>query len=494
MPRRTTSLQFAAVGALGFLIYLPSLAGGFLWDDASLFAGGWLAKPDALATIWLRPAEIRTEEHYWPVVYSLFYLQHLLWGAEAAGYRLVNMMLHAGNGMLLLALLRQLRVPWAFPAAALFAVHPVHVESVAWIIELKDLLSGFFMLATALSFGVAMREERTNRARAVWLVMAMAMFVLALGSKSVAVVTPMALAILCWWQGTLTRHAALALVPFFAIAALYTVVDLRFMVGVGNPSVDMGLLQRIEVAGRAFWFYAAQSLWPAKLTPLYPKWVPASSTAGALAPMALAAAVMVALAGLARRIGRGPITLMLLFAVTLLPTLGLVPFTFQQYAFVADRYLYLAVACPAVAVAVGAARIHDLVSASALRLVPAATIATLTMILAALTLKHIPVYQDNESWARTVLARNPEAVVAHQILGVSLLARGDWAGALPHLREVARCWPDNASAHYNLAVAHAKAGQRDEALACLDRALAADPSHRNSLALRDRLTTATTPP
>ena len=485
-------LSYLVIGALGFLLYLPSLSGGFVWDDASLFAGGWLARPDALSVIWLRPGDIQTEEHYWPVLYTLFYLQHWLWGSEATGYRLVNMVLHAGNGLLLLALLRKLRVRWAFAAAALFAVHPAHVESVAWIIELKDVLSGCFVLAAMLAFVMFLRANRAGGSSWAWLVASGVLFVAALGSKSVSVVMPVVLAVVCWWRGGgLQRREVLALTPFFLLSAAYTFLDLRLVGKAGNPAVDLDWFERVSIAGRAFWFYASKSVWPVGLGPIYPKWSLEGGPLVALAPAMAAVALMAVLFATAGRTGRGPAALTLIFAVALLPTLGLVPFTFQQYSFVADRYLYLAVACPAVAVAVLAAGAHSRLVAIPLRAVPVLGVFVAVWVLALLTWHHLPVYRDNESWARAVLARNPQAVIGHQVLGVALLSRGDFAGAMPHLQAVAERQPGNASAHYNLAVAHAKAGQTEQALEWLRRALEADPKHRNALGLRDRLTSRT---
>jgi tetratricopeptide (TPR) repeat protein len=205
----------------------------------------------------------------------------------------------------------------------------------------------------------------------------------------------------------------------------------------------------------------------------------------------LALALLVTLAMASWRVGRGPVALALLFTVILLPTLGLVPFTFQQYSFVADRYLYLAVACPAVAAAYFAAGLSDRLATTSFRSVPGLAMVAAGVFLSVLTWQYIPVYRDNESWARAVLARNPQAVIGHQVLGVTLLARGDIAGAMPHLLAVIERQPGNASAHYNLAVAHIQAGRTEHALESLAQALAADPEHRNALALRDRLTTPT---
>ena len=140
--------------ALGLLVvasYLPALEAGFVWDD-TIFADEPVVHAwSGLWNIWFSPADIKKEGHYWPVVYTSFWLEHKLWGMNPLGYHAVNLLLHIANVLLIWRILGRLAVPGAWVIAAVFAVHPLHVESVAWVIERKDLLSALFYLTAALT-------------------------------------------------------------------------------------------------------------------------------------------------------------------------------------------------------------------------------------------------------------------------------------------------------------------------------------------------------
>ena len=145
-PTRQDALAGAALILLVAVAYLPAFSAGFLWDDRVFTEARAVREWSGLWTLWFRPSEIGNEAHYWPLVYSSFWLEHKLWGFDPAGYHAVNVLLHGANGVMLWRLARRLELPGAWLLAALFAVHPLHVESVAWVIERKDLLSGLFYL------------------------------------------------------------------------------------------------------------------------------------------------------------------------------------------------------------------------------------------------------------------------------------------------------------------------------------------------------------
>ena len=126
------------------------LWGGFVWDDIPCIKTDPVREVSGLWQIWFSPGAIENEYHYWPLVYTTFWLEHKLWGFDPTGYHIINVMLHLANTLLLWHLLRRLVVPGAWIVAAVFAVHPLHVESVAWVIERKDVLSGLFYLGAAL--------------------------------------------------------------------------------------------------------------------------------------------------------------------------------------------------------------------------------------------------------------------------------------------------------------------------------------------------------
>ena len=161
--------------------YLPAFSAGFLWDDRVFTEARAVREWSGLWTLWFRPSEIGNEAHYWPLVYSSFWLEHKLWGFDPAGYHAVNVLLHGANGVMLWRLARRLELPGAWLLAALFAVHPLHVESVAWVIERKDLLSGLFYLG---AFGAWLRFAEQPRGGGRHYALALALFVLGLLCKS----------------------------------------------------------------------------------------------------------------------------------------------------------------------------------------------------------------------------------------------------------------------------------------------------------------------
>ena len=177
-----------------------------------------------LWNIWFSPADIEREAHYWPVVYTSFWIEHKLWGLAPLGYHAVNVLLHLVNVLLIWRLLGRLAVPGAWIVAAVFAVHPLHVESVAWVIERKDVLSALFYLTAA---GTWIRFTEAPQPRRYLL--ALGLFTAGLLSKSVVVTLPAALLIWHWWQtGRITRTDVTRLVPFFAVALAVTAADLAF--------------------------------------------------------------------------------------------------------------------------------------------------------------------------------------------------------------------------------------------------------------------------
>ena len=327
-----------ALAVLVVVSYFPALQGGFVWDDVIFAEEPVIQSPGALRSIWFAPADIKNEGHYWPLVYTSFWLEHKLWGLQPAGYHAVNIFLHLLNCLLLWRLLLRLAVPGALLIAAVFAVHPLHVESVAWIIERKDVLSGLFYLSAVLAWLRFVEVERVGH----YLLLAL-LFAAGLLSKSVVVTLPLALLIVQWWRsGRVTRLDLLRVAPLIVLGAVVAAADLAFYRG--REVLDLGytLAERMLIAGRALWFYAGKLVWPVELAVIYPLWeLDARSPAGW--------GYVVAAAGLAlalwlgrERLGRGPLAGALYFALTLGPVLGFVDYGYMQFSFVADRFQYLA--------------------------------------------------------------------------------------------------------------------------------------------------------
>ena len=319
------------------ICYYPALLGGFVWDDNNFI----LVQPavqawSGLRNIWFSPADIERELHYWPITYTTFWLEHKLWGFAPFGYHLVNVLLYMVNVLLLWALLRRLAVPGAWAVAAVFVVHPMHVESVAWVMGRKDLLSGLFYMAAALCWIRFMKDvgggwsdsgdppapgkDLPSRSppwrypfdliapRPGLYLTALGMFAAAMLSKSVAVTLPVAFAICIWWEnGRVTWTDVLRIAPFFLVALFIAVADLSYYASRGQVELDYGFHERALIAAQALWFYASKLAWPADLAVVYPLWDIDAGDPLAWSCLIAAVAVAALLWYCRHRLGRGPL-------------------------------------------------------------------------------------------------------------------------------------------------------------------------------------------
>jgi tetratricopeptide (TPR) repeat protein len=475
---------YALLVALVFVVYLPALQGGLLWDDA-----GHVTRPDlrslgGLGRIWF---EIGATQQYYPVLHSAFWFEHLLWGDATLGYHLVNVLLHATAAFLFGLVLRRLALPGAWCAALLFALHPVCVESVAWISEQKNTLSAVFYLAAALAY-LRFDAQRTGRLYA-W---ATLFFTLALLTKTVTATLPAALLVVFWFRrGRLEWRDVRPLLPWFAAGALMGLATAHFereLIGAQGADFDFTLVQRVLLAGRVVWFYLGKLLWPAGLAFVYPRWT--IDPASAWQWLFLLGAIGI-LAGFFvwRRRQRAPLAVALLFGGTLFPVLGffnVYPFVFS---FVADHFQYLASLSIFAALAAAWMRLGG-PRGAAWRGVSAALVLPL---LGALTWREAHTYRDLFSLYEITLRRNPDAWLAHHNLAIALARSGRIAEALPHAEAVLKLKPDYAPAENNLGDDLIQLGRPTEAIPHLERALQLQPryavAHRNlglALAMSDR--------
>ena len=468
---RQDALALVALGLLVVVCYLPTMLwGGFVWDDNTCIKVDPVRDVSGLWQIWLSPSDIEREKHYWPLVYTTFWLEHKLWGFAPAGYHIVNVLLHLVNTLLVWHLVRRLAVPGAWVVAAVFAVHPLHVESVAWVIERKDVLSGLFYLAAVLAW---MRFVEQPRPR--YYVGSLALYAAGLLSKSIVITLPVALLIWHWWQrGRVTSTDLLRLVPFGVIGLAITVGDLLFYWSGGAVPIDYSLTERTLIASRALWFYAGKLLWPTNLAVIYPLWDIRVADPLAWGYLIVAVALAVALWCFRHQIGRGPLAGALFFVVTLSPVLGFVDYGYMQYAFVADRFQYLA-GLGVMAVVIGAAtygvrRLSGLWHKGA-RIV----VAVVIVVLGLLTWRQASIYQDSETFWRHIIALNPQARNAHLNLGSALQKQGRYAEALDATRVAVEQRPDYFKTHVLLGAVLTALERFEEAETHLHRALALDP-------------------
>ena len=469
--------------------FYPALSAGFVLDDNIFTDSPVVHAWSGLWNIWFSPADIEREGHYWPILYTTFWLEHKLWGLDPFGYHVVNVLLYMVNVLLLWRLLRCLAVPGAWAVAAVFAVHPMHVDSVAWVIGRKDLLSALFCMAAALCWIRSMDEFGDSRDRppacigvprpGLYLA-ALGLFAAAMLSKSVAVTLPVALAILLWWKnGRVTWADGWRIAPFFLVALGIALADFAYYTSGREIHFDYGLVERTLIAARALWFYAGKLVWPTDLAVVGPLWD--IDTGDPLAWVYLIAAVSVAalLWWGRRRLGRGPLAGALFFAVTLSPVLGFVDFAHMRISFVADRYAYLA-GIGVISVLIGAAA-HGVGKLPNLpRIGVSAALVAILALFGKLTWEHAGIYRDAITFYSHIISFNPAAPTFHRNLANALLRAERREEALAASRIEVDRYPGNAKAHNTHGVALVALDRLDEAAESFRRAAELDPNNRNA--------------
>ena len=469
-----------AILALTVLAYLPAISGGYIWDDdVYVTHNPTLNSLIGLGKIWTDPTVL---PQYYPLVFTSFWIEHHLWQLHPLGYHVVNVLLHALNAILLGLVLRRLRIAGAWLAAAIFALHPVHVESVAWITERKNVLSGTLYLSALLAYlrfdeiDAAAEGERSRQDPRPWRIywLAFGLYLGALLSKTVTCSLPAAILLILWWKrGRLRRAEILPVVPMLLVGAamgLMTAWIEKHHAGAQGQEWTLSAIERCLIAGRAVWFYAGKLAWPRSLTFIYPRWrLDPASVIQWLYPAATAALVF-ALWLFRRRIGRAPLIAVLLFAGTLVPALGFFDVYPMRYSFVADHFQYLASAALLASFVAGISgllrRFH-----APIRPIGSLAGAVALAILGTLTWRQGAIYRDPERLWRDTLKNNPSGWMAHNNLGSVLLEQHRLEEARAEFLETLRLKPDYAAARSNLGVILYQQGKLPEAIAEYRQAL-----------------------
>lgn len=470
------------------------MRGGFIWDDDDyLINNPHLADTAGLAQLWVP----RTTRQYYPMVFTTFWLEHQLWGLHPTGYHIVNVLLHIASALLAWRVFTRLGVPGAWMIGAVFALHPVHVESVAWITERKNVLSAFFYLLAALAYlrfdrvwagekdrvthpAAPAASARSNRpggrgsetpdedsaARQrpwLWYAAALGLFVLALLTKSVTCSLPAAIVLaFLWLRRRLTLRRLALLGPFFAVGlalALHTAHLERTNVGASGPDFEFSVLERCLIASRALLFYPWKIIAPWPLVFIYPRWEIDASNPAAYGPVALVLTVGAGAAWLFLRGRRGAPLALAFYAGTMVPALGFFNVYPMIFSFVADHFQYLA----------SLGTIALLVGSVAPRLPPGSVrplLAALVLaVLGGITWQQGYQYASTATLWRTTLDRNPSAWIAHNNLGLLLREAGDHEAAIEHFKAAIALKWDHHRAHANLAETYRLQGRLEESLA-----------------------------
>jgi protein O-mannosyl-transferase len=467
------SVLWAMIFCATLAAYFPALRGGLLWDDSSHLTKPGLQSFHGLWRIWF---ELGATQQYYPLLHSAFWLEHRMWGDAVAGYHLTNLVLHALSACIVVMILKRLSLPGAWCGGFFFALHPVHVESVAWISEQKNTLSGVFYLASLLTYLHFDQDHRKSK-----YLLATGLFVLALLTKTVTATLPAVLLVIFWWRrGRLEWKRDLRpLLPWFALgisAGLFTSWVERTLIGARGADFLLTPVQRVLIAGRAICFYAGKLLWPTNLTFFYPHWKIDPDVCWQWLFPAGVLALGMCLVFAARRY-RGPLAGFLIFSGTLFPVLGFLNVYPFRYSYVADHFPYLA--SLGIIVPVTSLFVRAIERISPRRAVSIACCFMLILVLGVLTWRQCRMYRDSETLYRESLARNPGSWLAHYNLGVLFAEMpGRLPDAIAEYQAALRIKPDYAEAHVNLGNSLSQIpGRQVDAIAEYQTALQLNPDY-----------------
>ena len=436
------------------LPYLPALGGGFVWDDEPLITANPLLRTlSGLAEIW---SGSRTAD-YFPLTNTVFWVEHHLFGDNATGYHALNILLQAANALLLWRVLGRLQIRGAFLAALIFAMHPVHAESVAWISELKNLLSMFFFLISALCFFEIEEQRFLNRGVAYGA--SLVAFLLALLSKTQVVFLPVALLLCAWWrdssvdskgQGNSLRfqREIRRTIPFFLIAIVFGLITIWFQNrGIGEEEIILGpFTRRLTNAGMAVWWYAKQVFVPVRLMAVYPQW---RFDPPALEEWLPLVALIGGLLFLWRRRYRGVLFALAYFIIALLPVIGIVRMSYvRSGSLVADHLQYFADISLIALFSAGVARLWS-TGRRELRIATGTIILLLLSAMSSYTWARAGVYRDEQTFWRDNFSKNPNTWQGHNRIGQLLFSQEKFVEAAPHFEQAVQLKPELAD-NYNL--------------------------------------------
>lgn len=443
---------------LVFAVFWPALGCGYVWDDnAYVTRNPVLSSPHGLWHIWF---STKQSSQYFPLVYTVLRAEYKLWGLNPLGYHFINLLFHAANVLLAWRILKRLKIPGAWFAAALFAIHPVQVESVVWITEIKNLLSTLFYLLAIREWLILTHLESNYFIRHYTLLLFYSL--LALFAKTTACTLPVALLLLLWFRRQpITSQRILQTIPLFLFGLVMGLVSIWIEyhhMGTRGPEFEFSIANRIIRVGQALWFYLGKLIWPSPIIFIYPRWnvhpelwTSYSWTLGAI--------LMFILLILGQRYwGRGPLTAMFFYSALLAPMLGFITLYTFRYTFVSDHYQYLACLGPFALFSAGLTRF------TVQSRLTKPLILSIIFCLGALTRQQSYAYENGETLWKDTLAKNPSSWIARNNLGILLMERGEVLQAEAHYRAALRLKPDYAEAHNNLGKLLEAGARNEEAL------------------------------
>jgi tetratricopeptide (TPR) repeat protein len=461
----------AALALITIFAYLPAAQCGFIWDDdVYVTKNTLLTAPDGLRRMWFSTNQ---PSQYFPLVYTTFRLERSIWGLNPHGYHITNILLHAANAVLVWLLLRRLSAPGAWVAAAIFALHPVQVESVAWITERKNVLMTLFFLLSLLKWVQFVEENQARRARWLYL-LSLFFYALSLLSKTTACTIPAALVLILWFKHIpLKAKRWLQVAPFLLLGLAMGILTVWMeLIHQNTGRLDLGLnpVDRVLLAGRALWFYVSKLILPLNLCFSYPRWKFDAANPGQYVWLLGCLIVAWCIWQWRNNLGRKTAAAIIFFPAMLFPMLGFFSLYTFQYTYVADHYQY--VACIGlIALAVGAGLRLTYQFGQMQKNVVVVAAAFLLVSLGTLTWRQTHIYKNLETLWQDTLEKNPNSFLASNNLGILLQDKGNLQQAEALLRRTIEIEPGYSPAYYNLGFLLQQQGKLDEAISSYRNAL-----------------------
>ncbi len=455
--------------------YLPAIHGDFLWDDETHLTDNIVLQANGLYRVWFTT----DTSNYWPLTFSSYWIEHRIWGLNPTVFHVTNLVIHILCCLLIWRVLIELEIPGAWLAATVFAVHPVNVETVAWIAQRKNLLSMlFYLTALAMYFRFEKLSRLQQRGNRLWYWLAVAAFWLAMLSKGGVVTMPIVLLVCVWWQnGAIRRQDVMRSLPFFGIAVLMGLVEVWFQYhnAIRADAVrDHGFLARLACSGWVVWFYLYKAVIPVNLCFVYPRWEVDATNWISYVPGFLLVGVLVSLWRFRETRGRPALFALLYYVITLGPFLGFLNIYFFRYSFVADHYQHVSIiAVIALAVAMSWGVLKRLGAWERPTTILASVV--LLVLLSFASRGQSAIYQDETALWTDTLEKNHACWLGHNYFAHTAYRAGRLEEAESHQLAVLKYEPKNWR-YYMLGLIYFEMGDDQRAVEAFQTACSFDPT------------------
>ncbi len=468
---RSFILPAAALVVITVFTYVPAISNGFIWDDYDgLLHSPLINSRDALYKLWFTTEST----DYFPLVYTIFFFEYHRWGMNPRPYHIANVIIHALASVFLWMVLRRLKIPGAWICALMFAVHPVNVESVAWIFQQRTTLPMVFALLSMLAY---LRFHESSKA--LWYIISFVAFLLGLLSKTSVVMLPFIILGCIWWDsGKIRLKDLLQVIPFFVFSVIFGIATAWFQShkAISTEVIrDDSFWERLAGAGWAVWFYLSKAIFPYKLTFVYPKWEINPGSVVSYLPLT-ALVICFAFFWIYRKsLGRPLLMGLGYYVFGLFPVLGFLDIYFMKFSLVADHWQYFAIPGIISLVVGTAAYSFERFGLKGKRI--GAILAALTVfLLGFLSWRQERIYKDEETLWRDTIAKNPHAWLAHYNLGLNLAQQGLSDEAFIHFRQTIKINPNYAEAYNNIGLIYQMRGDLKRAMLSFQKALKIEPN------------------